>query len=218
MAEDRYERDNREGRYGERSRYGRGERDTGGYQSEPAGSLSDRSRPYGSSGRSGYGEDRQDWTTNDLGYSDRGQDYRPYRSRAWDDRYGNQGDYGYGEKRGFVDRASDEVASWFGDDSARRRRENDQFRGKGPRGYTRSDTRIEEDVNDRLSDDPFLDASDIEVSVSGGEVTLSGNVANRQDKRRAEDCVESISGVSNVQNNLRITGNTTGASTATSAL
>ena len=79
-----------------------------------------------------------------------------------------------------------------------------EHRGKGPRGYQRADARIEEDVNDRLSDDPNLDASDIEVSVKASEVTLSGEVACRHDKRRAEDCVESVSGVTNVQNNLRI--------------
>ena len=38
-------------------------------------------------------------------------------------------------------------------------------RGRGPKGYTRSDERIREDVNDRLSDDPFVDASEIEVMV-----------------------------------------------------
>jgi BON domain len=78
------------------------------------------------------------------------------------------------------------------------------YRGRGPKGYTRSDDRIREDVNDRLTDDWSLDASDIEVSVSGGEVTLSGTVNSRMDKRRAEDIAESVSGVRNVQNNLRV--------------
>ncbi len=84
------------------------------------------------------------------------------------------------------------------------RRNEGQFRGKGPRGYQRADERIQDDVNDRLSEDPHLDASDIEVSVKASEVTLNGEVATRADKRRAEDCVEKVSGVTNVQNNLRI--------------
>lgn len=84
------------------------------------------------------------------------------------------------------------------------RRNDGEHRGKGPRGYQRADERIQEDVNDRLSDDPRLDASGIEVSVTSSEVTLSGEVASRADKRRAEDCVERVSGVTNVQNNLRI--------------
>jgi len=64
-------------------------------------------------------------------------------------------------------------------------------------------------VNDRLSDDPYLDASDIEVSVSSIEVLLTGFVSSRPDKRRAEDLAESVSRVSHVQNNVRVkTGDT----------
>ena len=77
-----------------------------------------------------------------------------------------------------------------------------KFRGHGPKGYRRSDERIKEDVNDRLTD-AYLDASDVEVSVKEGEVTLSGAVLDRTDKRLAEDVAESVSGVKNVQNNLR---------------
>lgn len=77
-------------------------------------------------------------------------------------------------------------------------------RGRGPKGYVRSDERIREDVNDRLTYDPDVDASDIEVSVKDCDVTLNGTVASRHEKRRAEDCAESIRGVRDVQNNLRI--------------
>src|SRR5687768_9699859 len=57
-----------------------------------------------------------------------------------------------------------------------------QFRGRGPRGYQRSDDRIREDVCERLSDDPQIDASNMEVTVKTGEVTLSGTVSSREDK------------------------------------
>jgi hypothetical protein len=77
-------------------------------------------------------------------------------------------------------------------------------RGRGPKGYKRSDERIFEDVNDRLTDDPMVDASDVEVRVENGEVTLNGTVASRFAKRRAEDCADSVAGVGHVQNNLRI--------------
>ncbi len=99
------------------------------------------------------------------------------------------------------------MSSWFGDEDAERRRREDmrgEHRGRGPKNYTRSDDRIREDVNDRLSDDPFVDASEIEVQVSGCEVTLSGTVDSREAKRRAEDITERISGVKHVQNNLRV--------------
>jgi len=110
--------------------------------------------------------------------------------------------------RDWLDRASDEVSSWFGDDEAERRRRMDKmrdrnFRGRGPKGYRRSDERIREDVNDRLTDHAYLDASDIDVNVKEGEVTLSGKVFDRTDKRLAEDVAESVTGVKNVQNNLR---------------
>lgn len=116
---------------------------------------------------------------------------------------GRPGYRGPREERGFMDRASDEVSSWFGDDDAERRRQADH-RGKGPRGYVRSDARIEEEVNDRLSDDPQVDATDMSVAVADGEVTLSGEVDSRQAKRRAEDCADEVSGVKHVQNNLRV--------------
>jgi osmotically-inducible protein OsmY len=111
-------------------------------------------------------------------------------------------DYGR-EERGLFERAGDEIASWFGNEEAERRRRMD-YRGRGPRAYKRGDERIWEDINDRLTDDPYVDASDIEVSVSNGEVTLSGTVDSRAVRRRAEDIAEEVSGVTHVQNNMRV--------------
>ena len=45
-------------------------------------------------------------------------------------------------------------------------------RGRGPKGYSRSDDRIREDVSDRLSDDHMIDASDIEIEVKGGKKAI----------------------------------------------
>lgn len=78
------------------------------------------------------------------------------------------------------------------------------FVGRGPKGYQRSDGRIREDVCDRLTDAPFLDATDIDVTVNNGEVTLSGTVPNREDKRRSEDLIDQVPGVREVHNNLRV--------------
>ena len=131
---------------------------------------------------------------------DRGQGFGR-RGESW------RGEDWHGrEERGLLDRAGDEVASWFGDEDARRRREMDTgHRGRGPRNYSRSDDRIREDISERLSDDPRLDATDIEVSVSGGEITLDGTVDSRFARRHAEDLAEACSGVRHVQNNLRVT-------------
>lgn len=76
--------------------------------------------------------------------------------------------------------------------------------GLGPRSYRRSDERIHEDVNDLLTDDWYVDASDIEVSVNNRIVTLTGRVGSREEKRRAEDIAESVSGVTDVSNQLRV--------------
>lgn len=146
----------------------------------------------------------------------------PYGSEAWYDalerrgmfRPRPSGTYGQGagpyarpgrapDERGFWDRMSDEAASWFGDPYARARREADH-RGRGPQGYHRSDGRISEDVHDRLTEDRHLDASGMTVTVKDGEVTLDGLVRDRRDKHRAEHIAEHVSGVSHVQNNLRV--------------
>jgi osmotically-inducible protein OsmY len=110
----------------------------------------------------------------------------------------------------FLHRAGERVASWFGAGSESRIYDPDfqgrarGARGLGPQGYKRSDERISDDAHERLTDDTWLDATNISISVSGGEVTLSGTVENREAKHRAERLVEDISGVTHVQNNLRI--------------
>jgi hypothetical protein len=76
--------------------------------------------------------------------------------------------------------------------------------GRGPHGYQRSDARIEEDVCEHLTHHGMLDATGIQVQVENGEVTLTGTVESRQAKRLAEDILDSISGVRDIHNQLRI--------------
>jgi hypothetical protein len=121
------------------------------------------------------------------GERDRDERRRP----AGDDDY--SGDF-YGASRGA---GRDDRRPYAGEPAG-------PHRGRGPRGYQRSDERIREDVSDRLTEDPHIDASDVEVAVQGGEVTLSGHVDSRSAKRHAEDIAESVSGVAHVQNNLRV--------------
>jgi len=76
--------------------------------------------------------------------------------------------------------------------------------GRGPRGYRRADERIWEDACDRLTDDGHVDATDVEVKVDDGEVTLEGTVRSRDEKHHAEDIVDSVPGVRDVHNHLRV--------------
>jgi hypothetical protein len=78
------------------------------------------------------------------------------------------------------------------------------FQGHGPRGYHRSDERICEDVCEALSQDPYLDASSIEVTIDHGVITLEGEVTSRQLKHRAENCADACSGVKDIENHLRV--------------
>ena len=82
--------------------------------------------------------------------------------------------------------------------------------GKGPKGWQRSDERIREEVSEALARHPEIDASDIEVRVQGAEVTLTGTVTERETKRIAEDVVERVFGVKDVQNQIRVKPDGTG--------
>jgi hypothetical protein len=78
------------------------------------------------------------------------------------------------------------------------------FSGRGPRGYQRSDERIREDVCDRLTQHGQIDAGEVDIQVSDCEVTLTGSVNSREAKRMAEDTAESVAGVREVHNQLRV--------------
>ena len=78
-----------------------------------------------------------------------------------------------------------------------------RFAGIGPRGYKRPDVRIEEEVVQRLEDAEWIDATDAEVEVADGVVTLSGEVETRAERRAAEDVAAEVAGVVDVINRLR---------------
>jgi hypothetical protein len=122
--------------------------------------------------------------------------------RDTDPRYPNQESYG---ERGRFDLRS-----------SRERQQRISHYGRGPRGYKRSDDRIREDVSDRFFQDHEIDAREIEVRVSDGIVTLEGTVENRHVKRLAEDLAESVLGVDDVINHLRVKRDEEGA-TATAS-
>lgn len=183
-----YGDDGRESIY--REEYGQGGRE---YGAVPPGWDA---RPEWRGGHESYGGRSQGWRGRD-------HDHAPPNVRE------GRGEGG----RSWWDRAKNQMAAFFGDEEAERRSEWDRqnrgyraetHRGRGPKGYKRSDERISEEVHQRLTDDPWVDATHIDVEVKDGEVTLSGTVSDREERRRAERCVEDIWGVSHVQNNLRV--------------
>jgi len=115
------------------------------------------------------------------------------------------GTRGYGSEFG---RSTSEFGgTGYGDFSRDSALTRGRFTGRGPKGYVRSDERIKEDVSDRLEQHGEIDASEIEVQVSHGEVTLEGTVEDRRTKRLAEDIIEICPGVKQVHNRIRVQGN-----------
>ena len=181
-AERRRRMDERQRRNEDRSEYGR---DYGrGYTSDyerPYGNRYDENERGARTGGTGYyGQDT--WRQN-LG-TRRGTETDSYRDTDWNQR--NSQWTQSGERR------------WESG------RQQGIFAGRGPRNYKRSDDRIIEDINERLTRDPNVDATDIEVACQNGEVTLTGAVDNRWAKRRVEDIAEEVWGVREVRNQIRV--------------
>jgi osmotically-inducible protein OsmY len=132
----------------------------------------------------------------------------------------NRGEYsgapfgGRGEFGGYYAR---DTHAGYGDDYARdggwsgggradqyTRETTPSFRGRGPKNWRPSDERIRDTVNELLTDHDGIDATDVEVTVENGEVTLEGKVGSRWQKRLADDIAHSCRGVNDVHNRLRI--------------
>ncbi|WP_066408310.1 BON domain-containing protein [Flavisolibacter tropicus] len=166
-----------------------------------------------------YNNRNENWRRGDRNWQDDRQDqYGNNSSRRHDVNYGGNAANDWNNEvrnkddRSWWDRERRDVSSWMSsNENYREPRGNRNYpnlagehRGKGPRGYQRSEERIREDVCDRLSDDAMLDASEIEVTVNGADVVLSGTVLSREAKRHAEGLAESISGVRNVENRIHV--------------
>ena len=173
---------------------------------------------YGGEGYQGYGDDvarprhgrsggyhpRRFGVATATGYFE-----RPGYDSDWEDRRMQELERAWSlvhERRDHRNYGSGPGNTRFDNDATASRGEvrRGEHRGRGPRNYLRQDDRICEDINQLLTDDALIDASEIEVAVKDREVTLSGTVRDRHAKRRAEDLAESVSGILHVQNNLRI--------------
>lgn len=83
-------------------------------------------------------------------------------------------------------------------------RNQKSYYGRGPKNYRRTDERIYEDVCEVLSRHPDIDASEIIVDVDHGIVYLDGTVETRRVRALAEEVVEDLLGVQQVENNLEV--------------
>jgi hypothetical protein len=77
-------------------------------------------------------------------------------------------------------------------------------RPRGPKGYTRSDERIREDICERLMLRDDIDASDITVTVGQGAVKLTGSVPERYMRYAIEEVVADCSGVVDIDNAVHV--------------
>ncbi|MCU0636022.1 MAG: BON domain-containing protein [Gemmatimonadaceae bacterium] len=166
---------------------------------------------YGQSMRGGYGGQHDDdqWSRGGGG-GQRGQ-YEGERGG----RRGGQGMFGGGDGGGMFGGQSG-GQGMFGGGSQQgqfggRGGQQGLHVGKGPRGWQRSDDRIRDEVNEALARHAEIDASEIDVEVNQGEITLSGTVSDRESKRLAEDVAEHVFGVQEVHNHLRIKRERNGA-------
>lgn len=171
------------------------------------------SSPYssGSSGSSGsygtYGQRSGGGSWDASGYGgNRAGDTGSYGRGSWAGGGYGGGQYGGASFGGMQSSqgsawGSQGMGSWGG---GTEQLERGAHIGRGPKNYRRSDERIREDVAERMKQHGELDASDIDVRVSQGEVTLEGTVSSRQEKRIAEECAEGVSGVDDVDNKLKV--------------
>ena len=144
-----------------------------------------------------YGEVSAQWPRHESHYEHKREENRPYGYM-----YGSQS----AESSGPVDRWT-LGGSEFGDYGTRpvqQLQQRGSHYGRGPRNYQRNDERIREDVLERLVRHHDIDATDVEVAVANGEVTLTGMVESRPERRLAEDTAEDVFGVKNVQNLIKV--------------
>lgn len=232
-------------RYGDDERRFRAERgEQGSWRARDWRDDEDRFREYRGGER--YGErggewrDRERWMRErepgrdwerDPARADFGREYRPEAGGRFGERGGWRGEsmtYGSGAypERGYGREREDwrhRGEGWqYGPEreAGAFERLREGFRkltGRGPKGYRRSDERVHDEVCERMARSG-MNATDIEVEVENGEVTLSGYAESREDKRRLEDLAEDVFGVDEVHNHVRIRrGEQMGTSTSMTA-
>jgi osmotically-inducible protein OsmY len=91
-----------------------------------------------------------------------------------------------------------------GQSGSDRRKPGGSQTGQRAQFNRRSDDKIHEEIWELLTNNADLDASEVELHVEGGEVTLTGTVDSRDAKWLTEDLVNMVAGVREVNNRLKI--------------
>ncbi len=143
------------------------------------------------------------WDERDEGFQNSSR-WQLSQFRPSEGDFGGAPQYGGGRSTRSWENYDSPQRGWYQGVQDAMQRSEGQFAGRGPRNYKRSDERIEEDINERLTRHGMVDATDIEVTVQNGEVTLRGSVDHRQAKRIAEDIVDSVAGVKEVTNHIKV--------------
>lgn len=137
---------------------------------------------------------------------------RDERAREYAERPHGWGDYeaNYGVARGELRRVDRPAEGQYAGPRAGRHvgqhigQHVGQHVGKGPKNYRRSDERTREIVCERLTEDARIDASDIDVRVQDGAITLSGSVPERSMKHAAEDIAATCAPGEQIRNELKV--------------
>lgn len=90
------------------------------------------------------------------------------------------------------------------DDHYQRGPGRESHRGRAPRNYQRADESITDELIERFTDHPALDATQILLQVEDGEVTLTGEVPERRMKHLAEDIAAEVRGVGELHNRISV--------------
>lgn len=196
--------------------YGRGDRDRGGRRAgwpQSGGDADDDAYASGWDSRTRSGYDDRFERERPGGGGGQGRAYTDTRHSRTGGTYDDSAGSGRAHSSGYgreTRAAGDDRDSGYSRTGART---GGGWRGTGPKGYTRSDARITEDVCEQLMDDDDVDAREISVRVSDGVVTLEGQVDARRTKHRIEDIAERCAGVKDVDNRVRVRRSGSGTDT-----
>jgi hypothetical protein len=239
---ERSERGQGQGSYGQGSygQSGYGQSGWGGYGSSSGGGMGGYGQggygpssgsTYGQGGYGTYGGSQSGYGSSGQGMggmggqgrmggygasTGQGGSHGRSESRDWGrERHMGEGGRGHQEQQeheegGFFHRMGEGIRNVFG------MHDRGPFFGKGPKGYKRSDERIREECSEMIARQGWIDATDVDIKVQNGEVTLSGTVKEREHKRQLERMIEEISGVEDVRNEIRVKREAQGVTTAAS--